>query len=869
MTGLAVAMVNSMNAPKKIALVVLDKDGSLAEEARKYLPESSFRIQGFTDPEEALAFIKKGEPGICLVRTALNNTSSSAFCKLLRADYSKEKLPAILVADPHETFKIKVGYEAGFSDVETFPINWQVMQNRLRYALDTNQLLAKLRDSEEKIYHAQKAAQMGTWEYVPESKTFILSKNSHQVFGIRYGDERVSRDHFLDVFHPEDREEFSNLLNQAVTRHFPFSLVHRIMRFDKSVRFIQQQISIVRNSTTGVKTILGTALDVTDQRLNEFFEMDKNSVLTMIIKNLPIMDVLNEVIRVVERQRPQASTMISLAKDGKLVSTVYSRLPAGFIKAVGRQRICPESGLAAAAYLGETILVNDASSNPLWDNYRSLAQEHGLHACYAAPILSGKGQLLGVISLYYKESVDPAEEDLALLKAVTDLASVAIEKVQLTETLVYQARHDDLTGLANRGALREWLEKSLNAAKRYEEMLALLYIDLDRFKQVNDSLGHVVGDQLLKEVVSRLLRIVRDSDILARMGGDEFVLAASRLDSKEDAIGMGRRILQIFREPYRIQDHELYLDASIGISFFPEDAQDAGKLIRHADTAMYYAKIRGGNRLAEFEPQMKMAVLERLEIENDLRKAIENKEFELFYQPQYELATKRLIGFEALIRWNHPELGRIPPLKFIPLAEETGLIIPIGEWVVHEACAQNARWAKAGYGPFKVSVNVSSVQFADEGFLDILISALNKSGMDSHHLEIELTESLLVKDVKFIANMLSGVKSLGATTAIDDFGTGYSSMSYLHDLPVDCLKIDRSFVINTGDDTFASERKRNLLSKIVEMSHELGLTVIAEGFDNKQQFDYLVKIGCDVGQGFYLGVPMSAPEIEFYCSMYY
>ena len=847
----------------------MDKDGTLADEAHKYLPKPLFEIQAFTDPEKALDHVAKNEPGICLVRTALNKTTSSAFCKKLREDFTKEKLPLILVADPHESFKIKDGFAAGFSDAETIPINWQVMQNRLRDALQTNRLLTKLKDSEEKIYHAQKAAQMGTWEYIPDGKSFVLSKNSHQIFGIRYGDESTSREHFLDVFHREDREEFSRLLNQAVTRHFPFNVVSRIMRFDGSIRFVRQQVSIVRDSATGVKTILCTAMDVTDQRLSEFFEIDKNTVLTMIIKNLPIMDVLSEVMRVVERQRPQASTMISLAKDGWLIPTVYSRLPAPFIKAVGRQRITPHSGMSAAAYLGETVLVNDGASNPLWEEYQSLAKEFGLHASYGAPVLSGKGQVLGVISIYYKEPISPSEADLALIKAVTDLASVAIEKMQMTETLVYQARHDDLTGLANRGALREWLEKSLAAARRYDEMLALLYIDLDRFKQVNDSLGHTIGDQLLKEVVSRLRRIVRDSDILARMGGDEFVLSAGRLESREDAIGMGRRILKIFREPYRIKDHELYLDASIGVSFFPDDAQEPGTLIRHADTAMYYAKIRGGNRLAEFEPQMKMAVLERLEIENDLRKAIENKEFELFYQPQYELATKKLIGFEALIRWNHPDLGRIPPIKFIPLAEETGLIIPIGAWVIQEACAQNARWIGAGYGPFKVSVNVSSVQFSDEGFLDVLVNALNKSGLEPQHLEIELTESLLVQDVKKIANMLSGVKSLGATTAIDDFGTGYSSMSYLHDLPIDCLKIDRSFVINTGHDTFASERKRNLLTKIVEMSHELGLTVIAEGFDNKQQYDYLVKIGCDVGQGFYLGVPMSASEIEFYCSLDY
>ncbi len=231
------------------------------------------------------------------------------------------------------------------------------------------------------------------------------------------------------------------------------------------------------------------------------------------------------------------------------------------------------------------------------------------------------------------------------------------------------------------------------------------------------------------------------------------------------------------------------------------------------------------------------------------------------------METKRLIGFEALIRWNHPELGRIPPIKFIPLAEETGLILPIGTWVLNEACRQNVKWMEKGYGPFKVSVNVSSVQFSEGNFLDLVSQALETSGLNAKHLEIELTESFLVDDVDAVSKILGDIKALGASTAIDDFGTGYSSMSYLHNLPVDCLKIDRSFVINTEGDTFAAERKRNMLSKIVEMSHSLGYLVIAEGFDNKGQYDYLVEIGCDAGQGYYLGVPMSAREIEFYCSM--
>lgn len=850
-----------------IHITVLDKDGSLAIEANKYLYNTPFTVTGATDPQAVIDTCKTKPPAVLIVRTALNGISAAELCKSVRAVHNKEKLPIILVADSHEITKVREGYKQDISDVLTTPVNWLVMQRRIHDLIRANRMADELKGSEVRLYHAQKAAQLGTWEYNSKDKSFVFSKNAFQVFGIRYGDEPLTKEHFLHVFHPADREEFSRLLGQARTRHIPFNLQHRILRYDGSVRYINHQVSFVRNEALGIKAILGTAQDITEQKLPEYLEVDKNSVLKMIINDLPLIDVLSEVTRIVDHQRPNASTLICLSSNNRLAPIVASRLPAGFIKQFMGQEIGPRSGGATAAYVGETIIASDIFTHPLWEGFRSRAEKYGIQACFADPILSGKGQVLGVILIFYKETHKPNEADLSLLKAVTDLASVAIEKVRMTEDLVYQAKHDELTGLANRNALREWLEKSLVSAKRYDEQVAILYIDLDRFKQVNDSLGHETGDLLLKDVVRRLSSIVRESDILARMGGDEFVLAAGRIEEKEDAKKLARRILQISSQAYHINGHELYVDASIGISFFPSDATEPEALVRYADTAMYYAKNKGGNRLFEFEPKMKKAVIERLQMENDLRKGMERGELELFYQPQYELADKRLIGFEALLRWNHPDLGRIAPLKFIPLAEETGLIMPIGEWVLHEACRQNVRWMKSGYGPFKIAVNVSSIQFTQGPFLDILNSAIADSGMDSQYLEIELTESLLINDMKFVANMLEEIKSLGATTAIDDFGTGYSSMSYLHKLPLDCLKIDRAFIINTEEDSHDAQKKRDLFKKIVEISHSLGLKVVAEGFDNKVQYDYLLSIGCDIGQGYFLGVPMPAREIEFYCSL--
>lgn len=425
--------------------------------------------------------------------------------------------------------------------------------------------------------------------------------------------------------------------------------------------------------------------------------------------------------------------------------------------------------------------------------------------------------------------------------------------------LEHQALNDELTGLPNRRLFADRLEHALMRAMRQQQIVALIYLDLDGFKLVNDTLGHTIGDALLCEIADRLRLRVRDSDTLARIGGDEFTVVVEDLHSFEEANLIAKDLLAEFATPFFFKGHELSLTASLGISFYPQSASDAEHLIQQADTAMYVAKSTGKNRFILFTPEFGDAVQERLELENQLRGASERNEFAVHYQPQFEATTHRLVRFEALIRWNHPTRGEIPPSKFIPIAEETGLIVPIGLWVMQEACIEAVKWQARSERPVQVAVNISTVQLLHGDFVEIVIDVLNRTGLKPNLLQLELTESVLLPGFGETADGLSQLHALGVGMAIDDFGTGYSSLSYLHRVPFDVVKIDRSFLAQISQ----SEHSRATMQSIVELAHNMKMTVIVEGVETASQLDFVQELGCDEIQGFLLGRPTAEPSQYF------
>jgi diguanylate cyclase (GGDEF)-like protein len=481
----------------------------------------------------------------------------------------------------------------------------------------------------------------------------------------------------------------------------------------------------------------------------------------------------------------------------------------------------------------------------------------------ALPLLS-RGQAVGVLAFMSAERNTLTPEFVELLERLTANVSFALENFDRAEEkekaeaqIKHLATHDSLTDLPNRAMFNQLLSFSLKTAARYQRQCAVLFIDLDRFKVINDSLGHEAGDTLLVEMAARLRAGVRASDVVARLGGDEFMVLLNEISEGDKVSELARDLLSVLGKPIELSGQECRVTASIGVAMFPDDGTDEQSLMKHADIAMYHAKAEGKNNVRFFSHKIKTQAIDRLTIEAGLRHALEREEFCLHYQPKLDVATRKIVGVEALLRWTHPEMGLLPPVQFIPLAEETGLIVPIGRWVLQAACAQNMAWQRAGLPPMSMAVNVSPRQFSDENLLHDIDTALAVSGMDPKLLQIEITESMVMLNVEQAIEILDAIQSRGVRLAIDDFGTGYSSMSTLKRFPIDTIKIDRSFVRELPHN---SEDKA-IAQAIISMGKALGLTIVAEGVETIEQDDFLRDHACDEIQGFLFSKPVSADEM--------
>ncbi len=437
------------------------------------------------------------------------------------------------------------------------------------------------------------------------------------------------------------------------------------------------------------------------------------------------------------------------------------------------------------------------------------------------------------------------EGAVMVLRDVSGVQAMALE-------MTHSAQHDFLTGLPNRILLNDRVNQAIALASRHAKKAAVLFLDLDGFKHINDSLGHPTGDKLLQSIAERLVNCVRGADTVTRQGGDEFVVLLLELDQSADAAVAARRILGAVAEAHSINQHDLHITASIGVSVYPDDGRDAETLIKNADTAMYQAKENGRQSYQFFKPAMNVRAVERQSIEESLRRALERQEFALHYQPMINLRTGEITGAEALIRWTHPTRGPVSPGQFIPVAEDCGLIVPIGNWVLREACKQACAWVDAGLPLTAMSVNISAMEFRDERFLEGVFAILNDTGWNPRYLELELTESVLMKRAESTESILRALKAKGVRLAVDDFGTGYSSLSYLRKFPIDALKIDQSFVrqITTVPD------ETTIVTAVISMGRSLNLRIVAEGVETQEELAFLQAHQCDEAQGYYFSKPV-------------
>src|SRR5713226_6569259 len=503
----------------------------------------------------------------------------------------------------------------------------------------------------------------------------------------------------------------------------------------------------------------------------------------------------------------------------------------------------------------EPVWIDDVLKDAIFRRAPAAAK-CGLHSLFAFPILVGRN-IIGVMEFFSHNIRQPDEILIETARSIGIQIGQFRQRKQAEERIQYLAYYDGLTGLPNRTLFSQGLNHALTQARRYKKTLAVLFIDLDRFKNINDTLGHEAGDSLLQEMAKRLSDCLRESDTVARLGGDEFVVLIEEITDPKYAANVARKIVAAALNPFVLKGGEYHITASIGISTYPDDGEDEQTLMKHADIAMYLAKDHGKNNYQFYLAQINVHSFERLALESSLRHALERNEFLLHYQPKIDMKTGDFTGMEALIRWQHPDLGMVSPALFIPLAEETGLIVPIGRWVLKTACAQNKAWQEQGLPRLRISVNLSARQFTEENLVQDVARVLEETGLEPELLELEITESMVMYNPDQAVKLLSELKAMGLYVAIDDFGIGYSSLSQLKRFPIDTIKVDRSFI----KDLMENRDDAAITEAIIAMGKSLNLNVIAEGVETNDQVNFLRDHQCDEMQGYYFSKP--TPENEF------
>ncbi|MFD0960523.1 EAL domain-containing protein [Paenibacillus chungangensis] len=630
-----------------------------------------------------------------------------------------------------------------------------------------------------------------------------------------------------------EEEAGTNSINLALEHCLPIQLIGG----DHFYHFLENSACYsVPFQYTDVSDLLGTITVMTtiDQH-NPFLLAMLCTVVDSIERELMLkkqnkrLHILNQI--VIETTR---NGIIITDRDGNI--TEYNEF-AEYITDLKKQDVLNRSivELKVSQYIGE-VLHNGMVYEDMELSIKPKGQDEKVVCLFDAfPIYDENGDIMGAFAQF---------------RDIT-------ERSKVEKRINYLAYHDELTGLPNRRYFTQHLGKLLESSKNGNSLFAVMFLDLDSFKKINDNLGHNNGDTLLKHVADRLRDCTRATKhIVSRMGGDEFTILLRDIKNQEEAVQVAKDVMGVFDVPFVVEEYEFYITASIGIALYPQDGSDAETLMKHADMAMYLAKDSGKNNYELYKAEKSGMGMEQLTLENSIRRALHHNEFILYYQPQIDVETGEMIGVEALLRWNHPTLGLVPPGKFIPIAEETGLIVAIGEWVLRTACKQNQAWIDAGYKPIKISVNLSTRQFLKRDLVDNLQQILQETGLEPRLLELEITESMTM-DVDFAIEVLGELKKLGIGICIDDFGTGYSNLYYMKLFSIDRLKIDQSFVRDIMTDSIDAD----IVATIVAMAYNLGIDVIAEGVETEDQLNYLKRLRCREVQGYYYYRPMPADEL--------
>jgi len=609
--------------------------------------------------------------------------------------------------------------------------------------------------------------------------------------------------------------------------------------------------------------MIGAMADITERKQTEEKILDQALRQRLIaefgqqvLASTDLADVLNRAVELVSKTlKADYCNLLEIGHDGKhLLFKAAVGWPAEWI---GRRTVPLRPGTRAELVLSrrEPLIIEDYDQEAD-DSSSPFLVEFGVRSGIVAPLFGTQGTF-GMLSAHALQPRRFRGDDLSFLQSVANILAVAIERKSAEERLAYLAQFDVLTGLPNRHLFHDRLTQAIVQARRSERPMGVLFIDLDRFKLVNDTLGHSAGDKLLKEAAARLAQCVRSGDTVGRFGGDEFGAILSDLAKPGDASIVAQKVIDALARPFHLEEHETYVSGSVGIALFPADGGEADALIGNADVAMYRAKEQGRNTYQYFTSEMNERAVQRMQLEAALRRAMERNEFQLHYQPKVDLESGAICGLEALLRWRHPDRGTVLPAEFIPVLEDSGLIVPVGEWVIREVCRQLNAWKEAGLAALPVAINLSARQFQQKDLEGTVRRILRDAGIEPSLIQFELTESLLMRDTEAAARTLRGLKESGVKLSVDDFGTGYSSLAYLKRFPIDTLKIDRAFI----RDVTTNPEDAAITLAIIGLAHSLKLKVVAEGVETEDQLDFLSSHACDEMQGYYFAKPAAPAEM--------
>lgn len=721
------------------------------------------------------------------------------------------------------------------------------------------QRIIELSKSEERLRLAMRSTNDGLWDWDLQNNEIYFSPRWKRQLGYEDNELKNKFTTWESIVHFDDRE--------TVFKKIKYYLSGRIDSFEVEVRmrhknghflFISAQAhKVVCPLTHKATRLIGTHVDITKRKKAELFNERNIQILEMIAKGTSASEIYQTIILLYQERHPGMCCFIHQIEDNILIHGGVPSLSQAYSDAIHGIENTPNiDSYGTTSHTGLRVIVENIAEDPKWENLKQFALPHGMRCCWSEPIKSSNGKVLGVFGMYYNHPALPNEDESNDLTSAGMLTSLVMEREQNQKRIRDLAYKDHLTGLSSRAYLHLNITDLIKECALYDRKFSLLYIDLDNFKDINDNLGHDVGDEHLREIGSRLTKITKEADIIARLGGDEFCIIIKELDDSDNAKKVAKRCINTISKPTFLSGRKYIQTCSIGVAHYPADGIDLQSLLKAADTALYTAKEQGKNQYAFYNKKLTEKAEYRFKVEQYLKEAIENQTLSLVYQPQFNINTGKVIGVEALSRWYHPQLGDVSSMDFIAIAERIGMIKPLTECVLKNACNQAVAWKKSGFPAIRMAVNISPSHFIDSDFLPFIKRVINETGMNPCDLELEVTENIAQTDPQN-TSIFKDLKELGVLLAIDDFGTGYSSFASLKHLYIDFLKIDKYFI----DDMLTDKKTRLLIASMIEIGHNLGYEIIAEGVENPKQTKLLKDLGCETAQGFLFSKPIIADDV--------